>query len=224
MWIMVRNRTEELTEEGSAERIAGAARGGAKLPVVGEARPERADAARNRRRLLEAAERIMAERGVEGLWVMDVAEAAGVGVGTLYRRFGDRAGLARALLDEQGRRFQAAFLYGPPPLGPGAAPTERIGAFMHAWAEELDEQADLMLMADASTPPVARFQTGAYPAYRAHMLALIRQARPEADAEYLAAALLAPLAADLYVYQRREQGMSIGRIKAGLDEVLKCLL
>ena len=56
------------------------------------------------------------------------------------------------------------------------------------------------------------------------MLTLIRQVRPEADAGYLAEALLAPLAADLYVYQRREQGMSIERIKAGLDEVLKCLL
>ncbi len=215
MWSMVRNRTGESSAEGLA--------GGAELPVIGEPRPERADAARNRRRLMEAAGRLMAERGVEGLLMNDVAEAAGVGVGTLYRRFGDRGGLARALLDEQGRQFQAAFLYGPPPLGPGATPMERIRAFLHAWAEELDEQAALMLMADTATP-IARYQTGAYRAYRAHMLTLIRQARPEADAGYLAEALLAPLAADLYVYQRREQGMSIERIKAGLDEVLRCLL
>ncbi|MGI9047875.1 MAG: TetR/AcrR family transcriptional regulator [Rubrobacteraceae bacterium] len=214
---MVRSRTEEGPAEGLAD--------GAELPVIGEPRPERADAARNRRRLLEAAEWIMAERGVEGLLMNDVAEAAGVGVGTLYRRFGDRGGLARALLDEQGRQFQAAFLYGPPPLGPGATPMERIRAFLHAWAEELDEQAALMLMADTATPIArARYQTGAYRTYRAHMLTLIRQARPEADAGYLAEALLAPLAADLYVYQRREQGMSIERIKSGLDEVLRCLL
>ena len=219
MWSMVRNHTQSRKEEGSVESLAG----GAKFPVVGQLRPERADAARNRRRLLEAAERLMDERGVEGLLMNDVAGAAGVGVGTLYRRFGDRAGLARALLDEQGRQFQAAFLYGPPPLGPGATPMERIRAFLHAWAEELDEQAALMLMADTATP-IARYQTGAYRAYRAHILTLIRQVRPEADAGYLAEALLAPLAADLYVYQRREQGMSIERIKAGLDEVLKCLL
>ena len=209
----------DLTEEGLAEHLAG----GIKLPVIGEPRPERADAVRNRRKLLEAAERLLAERGVEGLLMNDVAKAAGVGVGTLYRRFGDRAGLAHALLDEQGRQFQTAFLYGPPPLGPGVAPTERIRAFLHAWAEELDEQADLMLMADTATP-VARYQTGAYRAYRIHMMLLLRQVRPEADAEYLAQALLAPLAADLYVYQRREQGMSTARIKAGLDELLKCLL
>ena len=45
----------------------------------------------------EVAERLVAEQGVEGLCMGDVAGAAGVGVGTLYRRFGDRAGLAYAL-------------------------------------------------------------------------------------------------------------------------------
>ena len=50
----------------------------------------------------------------------DVARAACVGTGTLYRRFGDRAGLALALLDEHTRAFQDALIAGPPPLGPGA--------------------------------------------------------------------------------------------------------
>ena len=52
---------------------------------------------------------------------------------------------------------------------------------------------------------------------------LVREARPEADAEYLAEALLAPLAADLYAYQRRERGMSPERVKSGLDELLRCM-
>jgi AcrR family transcriptional regulator len=51
-----------------------------------------------------------------------VAAEAGVGKGTLFRRFGDRAGLAVALLDERERDLQAAVLSGPPPLGPGAPP------------------------------------------------------------------------------------------------------
>ena len=50
----------------------------------------------------------------------EVAAAAGVGVGTLYRRFGDRSGLAYALIDERERAFQSAFIEGPSPLGPGA--------------------------------------------------------------------------------------------------------
>ena len=59
----------------------------------------------------------------------DVARAACVGTGTLYRRFGDRAGLAFALLDEQTRDFQNALIAGPPPLGPGVPARERLQAF-----------------------------------------------------------------------------------------------
>lgn len=165
----------------------------------------------------------MAERGVEGLCVSDVAEAAGVGVGTLYRRFGDRAGLAYALLDERTREFQAAFLSGPAPLGPGALPVERVRAFLHGYVDYLLEtHLELMLMAEAARPE-ARYQSGAYQFHLAHVSALIREARPDADAEYLAEALLAPLAAEVYSHQRRERAMDVERIKAGLDELLRCL-
>ena len=51
-----------------------------------------------------------------------VAAAAGVGKGTLFRRFGDKSGLAAALLDARERVLQEAVLFGPPPLGPGAPP------------------------------------------------------------------------------------------------------
>ena len=152
----------------------------------------------------------------------DVAEAAEVGVGTLYRRFGDRAGLAYALLDEREREFQVAFLYGSPPLGPGASPVERIRAFLHAWADELEEYIELMFMAETASPGT-RYQSGAYQAHRAHVSALVREARPDADAEYLAEGLLAPLAADIYLHQRRERGMNVERIKAGLDDLMRCL-
>ena len=211
-------RAQEETFKSDAEGVDVRER----LPVFGESRRERADAARNRRRILEAAERLVAERGVEGLLMNAVAEAAGVGVGTLYRRFGDRAGLAYALLDERTREFQEAFLYGPPPLGPGAQPVERLRAFLFAYVDDLETHGELNLMAETASPG-ARYRSGGYRAYRAHVSALIHEARPDADAEYLAEALLAPLAADLYVHQRREQEMSTERIKAGLDEILRCL-
>lgn len=59
----------------------------------------------------------------------DVAAAAGVGKGTLFRRFGSRAGLMMVLLDEDERASQQAFLFGPPPLGPDAPPLDRLIAF-----------------------------------------------------------------------------------------------
>lgn len=134
--------------------------------AVTEPRRERADAARNRRKILAAAAEIVAAHGVAGLSMAAVAEAAGVGVGTLYRRFGDRSGLAYALIDEREREFQAAFIEGPPPLGPGAPPVERIRAFLHALTDRTAEQLDLLLAAETATP-LARFG-GAYEGYHAH--------------------------------------------------------
>src|SRR5882724_4322754 len=96
------------------------------LPVVGQPpTAERSDAARNRKRVLDAAKKLFDERGVLAVTLDDVVAAAGVGKGTLFRRFGDKAGLAVALLDEQERALQQALASGPPPLGPGAAPGDR---------------------------------------------------------------------------------------------------
>src|SRR5262249_54676128 len=80
---------------------------------------ERADAASNRRRILAAATELFATRGAACVSMQDVARAAGVGMGTMYRRFGDRAGLTFALLGERHRAFQEQLLRGAPPLGPG---------------------------------------------------------------------------------------------------------
>ncbi|MFC7592700.1 TetR/AcrR family transcriptional regulator [Nonomuraea antimicrobica] len=116
------------------------------LPIVGQPQPERADAARNRQKIIEVATRMIAERGAEELSLDEVARVAGVGVGTVYRRFGDRSTLIFALLDDWERQFQAAFLTGPPPLGPGAPADERIVAFLHALVDRIVAQQGLFLL------------------------------------------------------------------------------
>jgi AcrR family transcriptional regulator len=195
------------------------------LPVADGPPAERADAVQNRRKILAAAAGLLAERGVEALSMDEVARAAGVGVGTVYRRFHDRAGLVYALLDDREREFQRRFLQGPPPLGPAVrgnrevAPLDRVRAFLHALADRTEEQAEMLEMAEMSAPD-ARFRDGFYALYQSHLAALIRQIRPDADAVYLADALLAPFAAPLFRHQRLIQGMSLDRIKAGLDELL----
>src|SRR3954470_23626377 len=115
----------------------------------------RADAARNRARLLEAAARLIAEHGVSGVTMEAVAAAAEVGKGTVFRRFGDRTGLLMALLDHSAKRLQADFLGGPPPLGPGAPPLERLEAFGVAVLSRHAEQLDLQLAAQPE--PTRRF-------------------------------------------------------------------
>src|SRR5829696_9084994 len=64
-----------------------------------EPRALRADAERNRRRILDAARDVFAENGL-GVGVDAVARAAGVGVGTLYRRFPTKQDLLAAVIED----------------------------------------------------------------------------------------------------------------------------
>jgi AcrR family transcriptional regulator len=105
-------------------------------PVIWGAPPpaERADAARNRLHLLTTARQMLAEQGPDRLTMDGLAERAGLGKGTVFRRFGTRAGIFQALLDDDERAFQQRVLSGPPPLGPGATPLERLIAYGRARA------------------------------------------------------------------------------------------
>src|SRR5688500_11968468 len=163
------------TRDGDASR---------ELPVAGQAVPERRDAARNREAILAAAQRLFEREGPAAVSMERVAEEAGVGKGTIYRRFGDRASLALALLDARARELQAALIRGPAPLAPGAPPVERLVAFGHAWLDVLARHGDLVLASEHGTVGT-RFRGSVYASHRAHLALLLREARPEADAEYL---------------------------------------
>jgi AcrR family transcriptional regulator len=172
-----------------------------------EARPrrrERADAARNRARVLEAARTLFAERGIDNVSMSEVAEAAGVAKGTVFHRFGDRSGLALALLDEHERVLQDRLLRGPPPLGPGAPPAERLAAFLTALADLTREHRELLLEVDHARP-AGRYRTGAYRAWAQHTALLVAELRPDADAQLLAEIILAPLSADLVEHLHDER-------------------
>jgi len=93
---------------------------------------ERADAVRNRRLLLVTAREIIAAHGAAQLTMDGLAGRAGLGKGTVFRRFGTRAGIFQALLDDDERDFQREVLAGPPPLGPGAPPLDRLIAYGRA--------------------------------------------------------------------------------------------
>ncbi|WP_406094942.1 TetR/AcrR family transcriptional regulator [Kitasatospora purpeofusca] len=153
---------------------------------------ERADAARNRIAVLDAAARLFAEHGVEAVSMDQVAAAAGVGKGTLFRRFGDKSGLAAALLDTRERVLQEAVLHGPPPLGPGAPAAERLAAFLDAYFDYLLEHLALVRMSETATPG-ARYRIGAYRFWHRHV-AILLTTTPDPDPT--AHALLAALAAD----------------------------
>ncbi|MFF0264448.1 TetR/AcrR family transcriptional regulator [Kribbella sp. NPDC004536] len=189
---------------------------------MGTPRPERADARRNRLRVLEAADRLFTEHGVKNVSLDAIAAEAGVGKGTVFRRFGDRAGLAVALLDEREQELQAKILSGPPPLGPGAPPVVRVLAFLEAYLELLDRHVALFMDSENASDG-ARYRIGSYHLWHRHLAHLIESARQDLDADYTAHVLLAPLAADLH-NALRTQGFELDRMKAGLAAVAKNLL
>jgi AcrR family transcriptional regulator len=182
------------------------------LPLLQPEIPrERADAARNRARILEAAEALVAEQGIEAMSMEAVAKAACVGTGTLYRRFGDRAGLAFALLDQQTRAFQNALISGPPPLGPGAPARERLHAFGAGYLELMERHAALMVAA----APGGREAEGPWALYATHLAILLREAAPLLDPQYTAQALLAMLAPAHHLRTRGGLGWPLERLRAG---------
>jgi AcrR family transcriptional regulator len=189
------------------------------LPVHGAPRRERADAARNRERVLAAARRLFAERGVANVTMEQIARAAGVGKGTVFHRFGDRAGLALALLDDGERELQDAVLHGRPPLGPGAPARERLVAFIDALLDFTAENAELLIAADSGRPG-GRYLTGAYASWHQHTALLLSDLRPGSDAGVLAHVTLAPLAADLVRHLTDEAGVDVERVGAALRELL----
>lgn len=173
----------------------------------------RADAARNRARLLEAAERLIAEHGAAGVTMEAVAAAASVGKGTVFRRFGDRTGLLTALLDHSSKKLQADFLSGPPPLGPGAPPVERLRAFGPAVLRSTAEQLELHLAALGE--PARRQAHPTHAAFAMHISMLLRQILPDADCELLAQSLLGYLDPALIHHLTNRRGMPLERLEDG---------
>src|SRR5271167_4241736 len=160
------DRSPQVIEDRLLPVEEDAARGA--LPMLESARPGRADAARNHVAVLEAAERLVAARGADAVTMDQVACAARVGKGTLFRHFDDRCGLMRALLDERERSFQEDFIRGPAPLGPGAPARARLLAFGERLLDHIEIQGDLLAAAENGAPG-QRLRHSVYAAYHLHV-------------------------------------------------------
>ncbi|MGI5217535.1 TetR/AcrR family transcriptional regulator [Nocardia sp. CA-290969] len=153
---------------------------------------ERADAARNRRAILDATAALLAEHGAEGVTMDRVAAAAGVGKGTIFHRFGSRAGLLHEMVAERALALRARVAEGPPPLGPGAPAADRLGAFLAAMAGLVVDNLELMAILRAEPPHPRTEELHRF--WREHMTNLLAQVRPDLDAETVGRLLLDALA------------------------------
>jgi AcrR family transcriptional regulator len=173
----------------------------------------RKDAARNHAAILATAARLIAERGPDGFSMDDVASAAGVGKGTVFRRFGDRDGLVRAVVDETSRawRDQSAAL-----LAADDVPaTERVITFVATLFDHVIAALPLVTALErVSSRSIACDENSDLTHQR--LVALITQVRPGGDAEFLAHALLAQLRADVLGHLIDQCGLSVPRVRAGV--------
>lgn len=187
------------------------------LPMADGPAPERADAARNREAILAAALRLVETRGVDCVTMDTVAAEAGVGKGTLFRRFESREGLMAAVLNESETAWQASVLSGPPPLGPGAPAYDRLLAFGHSRLATNLGHARLIA---AAGRPGAR-SVAALSFANMHVRYLLGELGVSGDLLMLATAVLAPLELVVLDQQVNHEHLSIERVEAGWQDLVR---
>ncbi|WP_026328094.1 TetR/AcrR family transcriptional regulator [Streptomyces sulphureus] len=180
-------------------------------------RKPRKDAARNREAVLAAADTLFAHcESPEEVTMADVAAAAGVGKGTLFRAFGDRTGLLRALYAQRLEPTRAAVESGPPPLGPDTPPLQRVPALLDAALCFKFENRHLALALE-ETGSTSPYQAGHYARWHALLRDALAQIPDVPDADFAAHALLAAVRADL-VEHLAAQGMRREVLRARLAD------
>ncbi|MFF9766254.1 TetR/AcrR family transcriptional regulator [Streptomyces sp. NPDC053086] len=180
-------------------------------------RKPRKDATRNREAVLAAADDLFARReSPEDVTMADVAAAAGVGKGTLFRAFGDRTGLLRALYEARLEPVREAVETGPPPLGPTTPPARRVLALLDALlCFKLDNRRLALALEEGGSGGVH----GAAHYERWHALlrgVLERVPGLAADGDFTAHALLAAVRADLVEHLAGPAGVPRDELRARL--------
>ncbi|MGB3635697.1 MAG: TetR/AcrR family transcriptional regulator [Rubrobacteraceae bacterium] len=187
---------------------------------------ERRDAAESRRKVLGAARTLFEERGVEDVSMYEVGRVAGVGQGTLYRRYEHKGALCAALLHERMGDFSEEVRNRLEKDGGPAL--DQLEYLLVRLARFNEENASLLGAIRDAAGGVRRFGMYRNPFYqwlRATVSALLKRGAerceiPPVDIEYLSDAILAPLNIDLYLFQRHELGMSPERITSSLTRLL----
>ncbi|WP_043465576.1 TetR/AcrR family transcriptional regulator [Kitasatospora sp. MBT66] len=183
----------------------------------------RKDAVRNREAVLAAADALFARReNAEDVTMAEVAAAAGVGKGTLFRAFGDRAGLLRALYEARLEPLGAAVAAGPPPLGPDASPAERVPALLDALLRfKLDNRALALALEDGDAGP---YRTEHYARWHALLRTLLERIPVAADSGFTAHVLLAAVRADLVEHLAGPGGLGREELRTRLAELVGTVL
>ncbi|MDQ5851079.1 MAG: TetR/AcrR family transcriptional regulator [Chloroflexota bacterium] len=196
----------------------------AEMAAAPPERPERRDARENRRLLLEVAKRLFAQQGVPATSMKEIAEAAGVGKGTLYRNFAHKGELCVALLREDVAAFQEHLDPLISDAGRGTSPLTRLDILMTERVHMTERHLPLFAAIDEEAGGSGRARPSRTPFAawtHAHIVRLLgaavaRGEAPPVDLEFTADAIEAVMSPQHYRFQRHAAGYSMERIIAGL--------
>ncbi len=188
---------------------------------------ERRDAAEHRRHILDVARRLFAEHGVDDVSMHGIARAAGVGQGTLYRRYAHKGELCMALLGENVARVQEElrmYLASCAPSTSARAQLDYVLSRHVAFNEENAPLLSAMLEASYGNRRAAHYDNPFYLAQHETVETLLQRAvargeLPPLDTAYVADAILASLEIGLYIHQRTRLGFTPERIMGSIRQL-----
>lgn len=190
-------------------------------------RHERKDAAAHRRLILRTAESLFSEHGVNAVSMHQIARKAGIGQGTLYRRYAHKGELCRELLEEFSERIRLqtiAYLHNAPEK---IDPAERLAGIIGLWIDGFEEKAEFVIAIEAqqakdcmSAKADAWFGSPMYRFMRdslAHLLQEISESQPGCpiDPVLTAHAVICSMSPIGYFHLKRELGYTKEQMKEG---------
>lgn len=169
----------------------------------------RADAARNERAILLAAHRLICQNGVDQVSMNDIAAEAGVGKGTLFRRFGDRGGLIGALFEQLTADWEPGALDRLD--DPSVPPLDRVLTFITEVFDQMVVPGRPLMRAMGGCAGPERVRH--YLLWQGHLAKAIGEIRP--DAGFLAHAILSTPRGG-FVDLLIDSGMALDEVRTGI--------
>jgi AcrR family transcriptional regulator len=186
--------------------------------ILTEPQPSRADAVKNRALLLDTAKRLFDEQGVAAVSMAAIAEAAGVGKGTLYRHFENKTELCRALLNCEDRDLQNETLRR---LRETPDPLANLRWLLEARLAFVERNEPLLCAGDPAEPTLQ------HPAnwwVRQTIRGLVEQLDPPGDLDYISDVLYIMLDVRTLHFQIVTVGHDMTRIVEGVLATLDKLV
>ena len=181
-----------------------------------DARPTRSDAVKNHALLLATAQELFDEQGLDNVSMASIAEAAGVGKGTLYRHFRNKSDLAHALLDQDMHDLQDRTLRRFQNQG---APLEDLHWFLEQIVRFVDRNQALLCIA-AEHDLTSVLASPAHQWWRQTIRALLTRIPAVRDVDYMTDVLYVMIDVRTIYFQKQTLGYDTDRILDGLQTTL----